>query len=52
MKNVNIKIPFSGKTTGDRKNVAIQNCLVQKDPQISSEIVSDKTYIFHFDFEK
>ena len=34
------------------KNVSSQNCLFRKDLQIFSDIVSDKTYIFHFNLKE
>ena len=35
-----------------RKNVRIQSCSFQKDLQILSHIISEKTYIFRFNSKK
>ena len=48
----NPKLNFLTIICGIRKKVRIQNCLFQLDLQSLPDIVSDKTYIFYFNFKK
>ena len=43
---------FKPKYMKYEKNVRMQNCSSQKDLLILTDIISDKRYIFHFNFKK